>query len=542
MQREAWEKRFMEKRFTKEKFWAVWIFNGGYDISVGIVIFWMVQNYGCGPARPFLDAPSPEITVSQHSEKGSSTDDSEENSEKSQLPTKLAEALGLRVISEMSDKSDPRRPDPHAKLEEEVAQEFCTQVGNEIIFHKKFFLPDSELPGSQRNLEQFFVWSENFLGAPIVSATFYHRILNTQNQLVQSQGPLLVGHDREAHRWFIQISELFRNLKGYEEMNIDGQHTQEVVLELVLEKGPNVVVQIKFQVSGALPKIKSKISEPEKLPDSKSFVKAASNEGWIVLEEKISNPTTRPFTLWLRAKTPSLPLRLVTGIMTPTYLERSNHPPERGEPKYYHSTGGFQISTLEVEHEDKQGESHPLILDQWIGIPFHPKETLTLKWRAKRGIDVPHCSLPPSQWVNLYWLEIPPQTFRQETWIEKVEHVVVPKIIGHYGGVTPRAEYRDEVRSRSVANPLSPPLLKSIAVNIDWTIMGAELLGNWSREIRLAHLFTPKEDAIRDTSNDTHESSEVSQYLIASEEIKTDISPANVAVKTWDFLCQGVFR
>jgi len=437
-----------------------------------------------------------------------------------------AKNLGLRILPEASDVGGLDMPDPAAALDHPSEWDDFTIEGNEILVHTKLYLQDPHAPNPIHKRRFYFVWPENSLGSPLSSASFSHRILNKQNKLIGSLKPKRVWHDTERHRWFIPLRELFRDLENYSEADVSLEDTQILTLELALENGPNVVIQIRFQVSGPFPV--TEVTEVElKAPgELTEFVKTTSNQGWEVKREKIVNPMPRSFTLWLRTRLDPSSLKMSTYLSSPSYTEQAEAPPLGPHWNRFKSIGALQMDTLKVRHEGGQGETLRMRGHKWVSVSLNPSETITLEWWAKPSPETVDCVLPQTQVMNLNWLTVHPQTYHWEVQAE-AQNALAALGFNH---MLPHV-------ARQIPDPVVPPTLNSQAVSIDWTLRGASILGNWGREIRLVHPFTSKDDATRDQADGGIE------YLTLNDSgLEASISVGESENDAADFGCQGVFK
>ncbi len=424
-------------------------------------------------------------------------------------------SLGLRVVPEAADGSDSNRPDPQFNWAAVANAEEASWDETGGVFHRKIFLvdPESSLPEHKRHL--FFVWPENPWGSPIRSASFTHRIVSPLNHWRGTLNPMPVWHDLENQTWFIPISEIFRASENYKALDASGEDTQIIHIDLILENGLSVPVEIRFQAIGPIPDIRHELHPVPPSPNAVEFVKSISREGRVVRIESWTNPSSRPFTLWVRAQTGRQALKLHTEIQMSEYTPRGDGPPLGPHLRSQNSSAELSVTQIVAEHGGPGGESEESsdVGNQWVSFTLKAAEVLYLYWRANPSVGVRDCLIPPPQIIPMSWLEIFPQTF------SRVLNI-------------PIGVWQDR------PDPLRPPAYHTQNMTHHSRVVGGALQGNWEGEVRLVHPFTSQQEATRANAPGSSReyrvlwSSALQEALVAES-----FNPALPS-----YYCQGIFR
>jgi len=407
-----------------------------------------------------------------------------------------------------------------------------------IIFHDKIYLADPISIHPDWRRSWFFVWSENAFDCPIRSAQFTHRIYNSQNQIYGNLSPSPVWHDIENHRWFISIADLFQkqtHLAGYEPSLDDFQVLD---LELNLESGRQVRLDIRFQVTAPLPRLQltdQAVIQPESSTSLKSMLAQFAHKGWVIKTERVTNPSLRPYYLWLRTSaspSKSKALELRTQLHHKTYQARPTEPPAGPKDEPYLSIAQGQVRKVtwtrlrlpptSPSDSSLVPEGGPLVEEKiltpnaWVQFVVQPLETVEISWWAMPQPGVISCFLPLPETVHFNWsvpgrpIEIP----RSDT-SNFLSAVFLPYMVP------------------------GPPILKTESRQQSWNYVGGKLTGEWGREIRIAFPFTAL-----DQVNAAFREGEISQEVksIASDTLNAQVFHGQPVSSLRPFHCQGVFE
>lgn len=468
-------------------------------------------------------------------------------------PDQFAAALGLRVVSESADGSDPNVPDPRVDLAQTSSLDKGLRQGKEIHLRNTLFLRDPLSPVEDHRKELFFVWPENSLGVPLTAARYTHRIQKANGSQKGSLQSKAVSYDQNQKRFFIPLAELFG--PGLPELpqDVQAKDTQWIRLDLTPQNGANIYIEIRFQAVGPLPVLRpiSKTIDPPQT--TQIFLKQISDEGWTIYQDELTNPNDRPFSLWAKFEKDSLTeqMRLEHFLKFPEFREEAYYPPKGPYWKYRLSTAKMDLF-LEVHHQDGKIE-YPEVSDVssegWMQFTLAARETIRLLWRVFPSDPVQKCSLPESQAFNFHWTVGDPPTYHKwnqnkQKWDEIWQ--AVHRLPSHCG-----AKHDFPAMTRKIANesglggfdpdrPEPDPASRSLRAatrTVDWSIAGARLAGKWSREVRIAHPFTQEAHAIAPVP-----SVEVLNAIPwESHQSRTDVGEVQDPASLTLFGCQGIF-
>lgn len=359
----------------------------------------------------------------------------------------------------------------------------ATREGDTLVFHRKFFLKDPDSKNEARHGKTFLVWPEKSFESMITSATFSHRVLKPDGSWIGDLRLKPLWYDSESHIWFIPIEELFTDFKEYPTDNVQASDTQVLQLELVLQKNQKVQFEIRFQAEGPIP---SNGLEPVDLDDpglmGVPWGKTVSAIGWVVKKEKWSNPSTRPFTLWIR-KTDNDSGSLQSYIRTSTCRQNPNSAPEGPFHSFGISTAEFRVSSLMIRHSDGRIEEADLAPDQWAQVEIQPAESVLLEWRALPVSGTPRCSIAATDVV--YRWEIPAKKLYQNHLIHGLHSKETMESLL-------RSHPMQGITNEVIVRPAEP---RAQPCRVGTDLVGARLEAKWNREIRIAHPFVVAEDA-----------------------------------------------
>jgi hypothetical protein len=254
------------------------------------------------------------------------------------------------------------------------------------------------------------------------------------------------------------------------------------------------------------------LGQPTPQPnDAGDLIQSTSRSGWVVYEEQITNPTSRPFKIWVSLQSLPGSLKLISYLSEPRFHTIYGFPEPIFFPFYHHSVADLEVGELVVTHQDKKVDLLSLQPGSWDEITLEPNETMLLQWKAQPSSYVNPCSLPPT----LH------QTF---TWKVNIES----DPIGFFGEIKVLYPERSQLRSK--------------AYTITWSFGGGEIKGTWDREIRLTHPFVSKADATRSTSVNEGVSPPPEFMVLFHGTIATQIGMGIIPGASESFTCQGMFR
>ncbi len=484
--------------------------------QVDLKVFMLTIAFsGCG------GSPSVEVPVNQNPQSESPI----------QLEKKLdfsddpisdpARSLGLRVVSEDLRGNRPSVPDATRSLDEKTALDDSTIEKNEILLHSKLFLADPLSPNPHKKMEHFFVWPEKSLGSQIVSATYSHRIQTLKGEWIGNFESKLVWHEPQNHRWYIPLAEIFKGRSQYSPMDVNLEDTQVMSVELHLESGQQVIIQIKFQVSGPLPVthvsalmhwVPSKVSELVLDPEKK---------GWVIHSEEFVNPTSRLFHLWIRYQDFGRKLTLKSHLQQTFWTARPTEAPLGPFPSYYLALGHLERILLELRYANRSPLVRKMIAQEWERFDLEPFEKVRLVWLATPSESAAECVLPLAQNTTYSWV-----TTSEATSFTRLKPVTLAEL----------ARGKDPLVRVTIPGT---PTYHHITKSHDWSFVGAKLEGQWSREIRLVHPFMSKNEATQENVND---GSSNEHLLMIQGPVNTKISVGNIEGSRTSYSCQGVFR
>ena len=384
---------------------------------------------------------TPPVTSGEH---GSSLSQSQV------APVVTAEILDLKVVPEAE-------PGQAAEIARALDLDL-TAHSDEIQIHTKLGLRDLEATEADSKRDLFFTWPDQFRGKQIVSARYTHRVQETSRGAIFGLNTHQARPDREARRMLIPFSEIFENLPDYPEVSADPDHHHFLELEMTLQGGELARVLIFFQATGPLPRIGVE-SLPLRQLGAREKAQSAAGPGLELTRESLVNPVNRPLRIWLKASTQ--PISLWHSIHEPVYRVDQN----RGayvETALRGSQGQLQVREVGVLRSS--GEVQTVRLDHaGVGLlELGPRERVELTWKAMATVGTRFCFLPE-------------RSIRDWTWTS-------PAALSHPflggGGMPSISVHR--------------------RIELVWEMVAAELEGQWTREIRVAHPFTLREYAVGD--------------------------------------------
>ncbi len=477
-----------------------------------LILIGVTLGFGCGEIQTHKkkDPGSPDShrkTDLERDPKGSDLDSDFLDSDRTDFQP--LDLLGLRMIAESQDGKRPDWPDEKTNLNERSFLDEMTGEGEDILIQTLLYLPDPNSPHPDHRKELFFVWPDHALGVPLQSVVYSHRVRGAKHEEWGSLRALPAWHDGEQSRWFVPLSELYKNRDRYQAHEVSPVDTQYLILDLVPEQGLSRRMTIQFQATGGLPLTSV---EPLKVVDSNEPTYRR-----MVHREEMVNPLPREFAIWVRKISKVTVFSVKTFLSLPSYTQQDHAPPLGPTIQYFHSSGELEVKELRVTHqrlsEEKvsQVESFEIQGDSWIRLRFLPEERLILDWWAIPSQNSVFCQLPGQQTQVYYWHTIPEQKYQK---------------VGRMG---------------MIPLPLEPSVLHSLPVHLFWEKVGQSWEGGLNREIRLTHSFTPEADAILSlpkSGNNRH----VEYQVLSKEKIQlSQIKGENPKISS-PFSCQGLFQ
>lgn len=247
---------------------------------IGLV--WIgLTGMGCGPAQPVEVPPStsstppplespipiqksedghpPHESISEetpssesktHADQQSTSKDqspSQNSPQKNSVEKSIAETLGIRTIPASSKSIDGQQikcPDPSVSFENSPNP---GKGWNKQVKFQENQLSYLQLIPVSPQKELFFVWPADSLESSIFSAEYLHRILDSNNHWIENLGPKSALYDPSQKRWYIAISDLFKNTPRYQAKGIFRADTQVLTLNLTLTDGKKISIEIRFR-------------------------------------------------------------------------------------------------------------------------------------------------------------------------------------------------------------------------------------------------------------------------------------------------------
>ncbi len=355
---------------------------------------------------------------------------------------------------------------------------------NEIQIHTKLGLRDLSSQDERLRRDWFFSWPDVFRGRAILSARYSSRVQETQRGTLLGTATLNARPDRGAGRMLIPFSEIFANFVDYQEASASAEHQQVLDLEMSLQGGESARVRILFQVVGALPSPRmSSVPVGDLKPREKA--RQAWDSGLELVKETVENPVDRPMRVWLRASQKAL--SLWHGLSQATYSLHPELGPQRGGDRIRGSLGWLWVKQVEIKRA--KGESERVDLDQ-DGVGFfdlEAREQVEMAWKALRVTNSAQCQIPSLVNQSFTWLVISEEVPRQREVYRKQIASLTMASARAKGELTAKAE---EILS------MIPKVLKHQQVKVEWDLTSAELEGDWRREIRIAHPYIGKDQAL----------------------------------------------
>ena len=248
--------------------------------------------------------------------------------------------------------------------------------------------------------------------------------------------------------------------------------------------------------------------------------------GLVIKREELVNPSRHSLHLWLRPLHLNQgTLSLTTYLRSSSFVEQSHSPPTGPEIQPWVSKGSLKVSEVRIRRESRE-TAVVLTLDseEWQGVSIAPGETLVLEWLARTQAEVRDCRLPYTQNLTMSWTSQP-----------QGAAPVLPnfKIGGVGGNHNLLFAMRDAMEKAQIKpeRPTSPSTFHQTVAN-EWSLLGAEISGRWSRDLLVSYSFLSKEDATQSFLG----------HNIAMGFIEALSTIGESVIDPLQFSCQGVFR
>lgn len=432
------------------------------------------------------------------------------------------ENLGFQIIQGEDGKGIDQFSDLKIPLGKKTEWDDYTFDKNQILIHSKLYLSDHTSQHLFKKTELFFVWPDQLGRTEITSALYSHRSMNQKGEWSGTLESKMAWHDLKNRRWFIPLREIIpRGLKN-EPTQTSFEDMQSVDLELTLDHRRHGVIHLNFQASEHFPDHFPVVNIPMEFSTEK-LIRGISQHGEVIQREEITNPVSTQVNLWVRHSLKTA-LKLHSHIQKSEYQAQSHAPPVGPILSHYVSSVDLSIHTLEVVRAGEKSEFLELGPGVWGKIPLNPGENVSLKWRASPIENANLCLLPPLEVQRLSWT-----TFE---WVNVVFGV------GEFSGfrevVTPTGE---------VAVAPSKEVGHAVSQNRVWSFIGAQVQGEWSREMR----FTNLPDQVPKTEKQKKlveklVSKDFPGFATISDELDLDIRVGNTDGPRSDFTCHGIFK
>jgi hypothetical protein len=413
-------------------------------------------------------------------------------------------ALGLRVVPSTAESDLLSMPDLHYNLRNTSSLSDSTIQGMEIHMHGKFHLKDSRSVNRNKHKDLYFVWPEEIANARVSYAQFSIRVQTADGRTLGRLRPIPAWHDSDRHRWYIPMAELYREFEDYSYENVSLLDTQILDLDVTLEGGIALTYHIRFQIAGPFPQPAIAAVDLPAPSSLQTVVQSVVNTGWTLKKEQISNPTQRDFKVWVRVLPGNSPILMETFLKYPKYEGRPNKRPLGPTHKKVSSKGSMEVSQVEVKHQDGTVETFPMNsgiqngntqTQGWASFVLKGSETVTLSWIGKPSQQASRCTVPAEQNQTFTWAKIPKQTYHWEPHpeVSKADWPAFVRRKHHLFGLLVPVPER-----RKVPDPLPPPVIRTKQYPIRWSISGAQIYGDWIRELRLSHIYAQERQVIQE--------------------------------------------
>lgn len=285
--------------------------------------------------------------------------------------------LALKVLPE-GDQSHYPAADSTGSAEAYRSEAFVK--GNAIRITHPIPLMDP----AQKVPPYFLVWSERAQGNTIVSAYYEHQVEGVNGLRAGSPERVPVPFDRVSRRWFIPIQDLFKDASH--PFTVTDLHC--LFLELELDAGTHVEVEVQFQVSGAgIPRTLAISSHRDGVPPTRLFGGLA-REGWVFMEDSIRNPVQRTVKLWFRILGADFTVwEALTDLKAHAPLPGA--PPVQGDlfPAATVLTVGtrgmLRLAGFRISLSGQPGLFQPAGSGDWISVLLNPLEEVRIQgWAA----------------------------------------------------------------------------------------------------------------------------------------------------------------
>jgi hypothetical protein len=240
----------------------------------------------------------------------------------------------------------------------------------------------------------YLVWNQNALGPSIDDAYFEFEKVNVLNEQTHVRERQAARLDRERGQWFIPLKEIIGERPDW----INPSTTHIVRLELHRRGGEVATVEIDFRLLGPLPQLTiNQTWHPTGLAQTPQEFMREAQEGLALLDEKWTNPTSRPLRLWIKPISGPLSLRsFLTHLVFST--------PDNSHNESFESHSQMHITGIRMQKSSNQpGEFVPVLRDNWVYFDVGAFETINIRWIARLAPDATRCSVPPAQEKVFRW-------------------------------------------------------------------------------------------------------------------------------------------
>ncbi|MBI2711341.1 MAG: hypothetical protein HYX41_00565 [Bdellovibrio sp.] len=385
----------------------------------------------------------------------------------------------------------------------------------------------TSLPGGQGGAQKqlFLVWPDSLQGSSIRSVTYSHQAFDENQKPIPTStrsAPAAAWHDVQNQRWYIPFSSVFGVLPyGWDE--IENSHTQTLHLDMIPASGGNRSFTLTFRVLPPIPSLGLRVAGPSPAPNCVIATAIFATEDTIAFTSHLDNPTNRSLRLWVQTQPGASPLKMRYAIglkpdrpvSSPSMADLVSQ--EVSSHQYFSETPA-EIRKLRITRRTAVQE-FPIGAGGWNTVDLGPKETITMAWMFGPTPSAPRCKLPNP--------------------ISKVasESIIVQKEVkfnpAQNGPFVPPVSHKPEIR-REIKTPFQ----------LDWSIVGAEIVGSWSKTVLVADVFTPQEYATGFLPDGTPSARVKSTELHSSEVFSGVENPwifQGPVTYNKPFACQGVF-
>lgn len=264
----------------------------------------------------------------------------------------------------------------------------------------------------------------------IVGASYEYRTLTPSNDLRTHGLPTLLFHDDAYDRYYISLNKLFQeNAEVFSSQNLQ-------ILDLTLQfnDGSSSPFEIRFYVKPDLPSVEQirtvqnfldpKVIQAENVP-SISAKSIAANQGWTILSERYTNPTSGPLLLWFSSAGISYQLETELGMKL-AWKDLGVLPAYRPSTDLGFEPDFRQVSIAVLENvrvvlkDVKDGKSQTLSLSPKNPTPVKilSGQTLDVEWQVTASEATSTCQdgAPASRTFWSCDTSVPGEVFSRKPW------------------------------------------------------------------------------------------------------------------------------